>query len=99
MFTIRSLTCGGSLLDHLILVVGYVSRQAAGQEDPNELRHNRENTDTKSKYNKLIFVSSCVKEKKNVFLQPGLNSSALFYFFLFIYIYNLIAETCLTQLC
>lgn len=29
--------CGRPLLDHLVLVVGYVSRQAAGQEDPNEL--------------------------------------------------------------
>lgn len=31
---------GGALLDHLILIVGYVSRQAAGQEDPDELEHN-----------------------------------------------------------
>lgn len=31
------MTWGRSLLDHLILVVGYVSRQAAGQEYPNEL--------------------------------------------------------------
>lgn len=32
-----SVTCGRSLLDHLVLVVGDVSRQAAGQEYPNEL--------------------------------------------------------------
>lgn len=41
--TIKSLTCWRSLLDHLILVVGDVSRQAAGQEYPNELRGNRFN--------------------------------------------------------
>lgn len=32
-----SVTCGGALLDHLILVVGYVSGQAASQENSNEL--------------------------------------------------------------
>lgn len=31
------MTCVRSLLDHLVLVVGYVSRQAAGQEDADEL--------------------------------------------------------------
>ena len=36
------LTCGRTLLDHLILVVGDVSRQAAGQEDPDELRRRRQ---------------------------------------------------------
>lgn len=30
------------LLDHLILIVGYVSRQAAGQEDSDELQHNKQ---------------------------------------------------------
>lgn len=33
---------GAALLDHLILIVGYVSRQAAGQEDPDELEHNKQ---------------------------------------------------------
>lgn len=31
-----------ALLDHLILIIGYVSRQAAGQEDPDELERNTE---------------------------------------------------------
>lgn len=34
----KTLTCDGRLLDHLILVVGDVARQAAGQEDPDDLR-------------------------------------------------------------
>lgn len=38
-------------LDHLILVVGYVSRQAAGQEDANELIKGE-----KDQYNKLIHI-------------------------------------------
>lgn len=50
----QSLTCGMSPLDHLILVVGYVSRQAARQEDPNELRQNRKEVQLKCDI--LIFV-------------------------------------------
>lgn len=38
-------------LNHLILVVGYVSRQAAGQEDANELIK-----EDKSQYKKLIQI-------------------------------------------
>lgn len=33
---------GEALLDHLILIIGYVSRQAEGQEDPDELEHNKQ---------------------------------------------------------
>jgi len=39
-------TCGTSSLDHLILVVGNVSRQAAGEEDPNELEERNPKRDS-----------------------------------------------------
>lgn len=50
---------GEALLDHLVLIVGYVSRQAAGQEDPDELEHNRhKNTSVRNKEEDISFSAT-----------------------------------------
>lgn len=58
--TLRSLTCIRQLLDHLILVVGYVSRQAAGQEYPNELKSSQRTEALKQRH-ASSFDSYCLK--------------------------------------